>query len=134
MPALRQSIATQNTQAKADGNPEIGVEALLAMGEELLPRLKMAEWMDRAEAATAQVDEISLRDLRSVVASAEPVARDDQTRLLASTLRERSPGGSRPTRMGGSRRSAPPSTRAGWCVPSVSRHAVPSRRAASRPR
>jgi hypothetical protein len=88
MPALRQSIATQNTQAKAEGKPEIGVEPLLAMGEELLPRLKVAEWMDRAEAAVAQVDEIGLRDLRSVVASAEPVARDDETRQLASTLRE----------------------------------------------
>jgi hypothetical protein len=88
MPALRQSIATQNAKAKAEGTPEIGAQALLAMGEDLLPRLKMAEWMDRADAAVSQVDEISLRDLRSVVASAEPVARDDQTRMLASTLRE----------------------------------------------
>ena len=58
------------------------------MAEQMLPRLKTAEWLDRAEAAAAQVDEVGLRDLRSVVASAEPVARDDQTRLLASTLRE----------------------------------------------
>lgn len=88
MPALRQSIATQNAQAKEAGNPEIRAEPLLAMGEDLLPRLKVAEWMDRAEAAAAIVDEIGLRDLRSVVASAESVARDDQTRLLAGTLRD----------------------------------------------
>ncbi|MBV9934612.1 MAG: hypothetical protein JO367_09960 [Actinobacteria bacterium] len=88
MPALRQSIATQNEQAKAEGQPQITAEPLLAMGEELLPRLKTAEWMDRAEAAAAIVDEIGLRDLRSVVASAEPAARDDASRLLASTLRD----------------------------------------------
>ena len=88
MPALRQSIATQNAQAKEAGTPEIKAEPLLAMGEDLLPRLKVAEWMDRAEAAAAIVEEIGLRDLRSVVASAESVARDDQTRLLAGTLRE----------------------------------------------
>ena len=88
MPALRQSIATQNQQAKAEGQPEINTDLLLAMGEELLPRLKTAEWMDRADAAAAIVDEIGLRDLRSVVASAEPAARDDASRLLASTLRE----------------------------------------------
>jgi hypothetical protein len=88
MPALRQSIATQNQQAKADGHPEINAEPLLAMGEDLLPRLKTAEWMDRAEAAAAIVDEIGLRDLRSVVASAEQAARDDASRLLAGTLRD----------------------------------------------
>jgi hypothetical protein len=88
MPALRQSIATQNAQAKEAGTPEIKAEPLLAMGEELLPRLKVAEWMDRAEAAAAIVEEIGLRDLRSVVASAESVARDEQTRLLAGTLRD----------------------------------------------
>ena len=51
MPALRQSITTQNQQAKAEGQPEINADLLLAMGEDLLPRLKTAEWMDRADAA-----------------------------------------------------------------------------------
>jgi len=58
------------------------------MAEQLLPRLKTAEWRDRAEAAAKMADEISLRDLRSVVAGADAAARDDETRLLASTLRD----------------------------------------------
>jgi hypothetical protein len=88
MPAVRQSIAAQNSQARAEGKPETGTDALLAMAEQMLPGLKTAEWLDRAEAAAAQVDDVGLRDLRSVVASADGVARDDRTRLLASTLRE----------------------------------------------
>jgi hypothetical protein len=57
------------------------------MAERLLPRLKAAEWRDRAEAAAASADEISLRDLRSVVAGAD-VARDEETRALATRVRE----------------------------------------------
>ena len=43
-------------------------DALLAIAEELLPRLKAAEWHDRAEAAAKVADEVAIRDLRSVVA------------------------------------------------------------------
>jgi hypothetical protein len=62
-------------------------DALLAIAEELLPRLKAAEWHDRAEAAAKVADEVAIRDLRSVVAGSE-VARDDESRQLAATLRE----------------------------------------------
>lgn len=87
IPAVRQAIETQNAKARAEGQPEIKPEPLLALAEELLPRLKAAEWRDRAEAAAKDVDEIGLRDLRTVVAAAD-VARDDEARALASQLRE----------------------------------------------
>jgi hypothetical protein len=87
IPAVRQAIDTQNTELKSTGQPPIKAEPLLALAEELLPRLKAAEWRDRADAAAAAGDDLSLRDLRSVVTSAE-VARDDDSRLLARTLRE----------------------------------------------
>ena len=60
-----------------------------SMAEELLPRLRVAEWLDRADAALADVDELDLRDLRSVVAAADDpvVARDEATRELAAELR-----------------------------------------------
>jgi hypothetical protein len=58
----------------------------VALAESLLPRLKTAEWHDRAEAAVKAGDDIALRDLRSVVAGAD-AARDEETRELASTLR-----------------------------------------------
>ena len=88
IPAVRRAIEEQNKKAREEGLPEIKPEPLLAMAEELLPRVKTAEWRDRAEAATADVDTIGLRDLRSVVSGADANARDDDTRKLASTLRE----------------------------------------------
>jgi hypothetical protein len=88
IPAVRQAVEVQNAERKQKGEPEVKAEPLLAMAEELLPRLKAAEWRDRAEAAVKDMDEISLRDLRSVVAGADAVARDDESRLLASSLRE----------------------------------------------
>ena len=88
IPAVRQAIEAQNDRARSASLPEVNGEALLAMAEELLPRLKAASWRDRAEAAAGSVDEISLRDLRSVVAGADTATRDDESRLLARTLRE----------------------------------------------
>lgn len=50
----------------------------------------MAEWLDRADAAKADLEELDLRDLRSVVASSEDpvVGRDESTRELAAELKE----------------------------------------------
>jgi hypothetical protein len=50
--------------------------------------LRTADWHDRAEAAMADVEELDLRDLRSVVVAADSAARDDETRALAAQLRE----------------------------------------------
>ncbi|HVF75754.1 MAG TPA: hypothetical protein VM938_11950 [Acidimicrobiales bacterium] len=88
IPAVRQAVEAQNAKLRETGEPEVRSEPFLAMAEELLPRLKVAEWRDRAEAAAKEVDEIALRDLRSVVSGADAGARDDETRLLAGTLRE----------------------------------------------
>ena len=88
LPAVRQAIAGENEKAAAEGRPPVSGESILAIAEELLPRLKTAVWRDRAEAAAQMLDEVSIRDLRSVVAGAEAAARDDETRLLASTIRE----------------------------------------------
>ncbi len=88
IPAVRRALQEQNARAKEDGRPEIKAEPLLALAEELLPRLKGAEWRDRADAAAKDLDEIGLRDLRSVIAGADAVARDDESRILAKTLRD----------------------------------------------
>ncbi len=87
IPAVRTAIHLEREKATAEGRAAPNADALLAMAEELLPRLKAAEWRDRAEAAVGAVDDIALRDLRSVVAGAD-VAREDESRQLASTLRE----------------------------------------------
>ena len=80
VPAVRQAVDKQNEQARAEGHPEVKAEPLVVLAEQLLPRLRAAEWHDRAEAALSDVDELDLRDLRSVVVVADTVARDDVTR------------------------------------------------------
>ncbi len=87
IPAVRTALHLEREKAAAEGRAAPNTDQLIAMAEELLPRLKAAEWRDRAEAAAKDPDNISLRDLRSVVAGSE-VARDDETRALAATLRE----------------------------------------------
>jgi hypothetical protein len=87
IPAVRTALHLEREKASAEGRPAPNSEALLSMAEDLLPRLKAAEWRDRAEAAAKVADEIALRDLRSVVAGAD-VARDEEGRRLAATLRE----------------------------------------------
>src|SRR5438067_3835671 len=88
IPAVRQAIEKENETRSAAGQPTINGEELLALAEKLRPRLRTAEWRDRADAALATVDEVDLRDLRSVVVAADNAARDDETRALATQLRE----------------------------------------------
>ena len=89
IPAVRQALDEQNASRRAEGQPDLKADALLALAEELLPRVRVAEWLDRAEAAVEVASELSLRDLRSVVVSADDpaVARADSTRDLAGRLR-----------------------------------------------
>ncbi|WP_208028561.1 hypothetical protein [Rhabdothermincola sediminis] len=87
IPAVRQAVDKQNELNRAEGKPEINAEPLVAIAESLLPRLRAAEWRDRAEAALAAAGEVDLRDLRSVVVAAEQAARDDEARALAEQLR-----------------------------------------------
>jgi hypothetical protein len=87
MPAVRQAIDAQNEKRAADGEAPINSAELLKLAESILPRLRTAEWRDRAEAAIADGDQLDLRDLRSVVVASDAAARDDETRELASQLR-----------------------------------------------
>ena len=88
IPAVRHAVEAQNTELRGKGEREVHAEPLVALAEQLLPALKQAEWRDRAEAAVKMLDDLSLRDLRSLVAGADAAARDDETRRLAGVLRE----------------------------------------------
>jgi hypothetical protein len=90
LPGVRQAIQDQNATLAAEGKPTIKASGIEALAQDLLPQVRVAEWLDRADAAKAVVDELDLRDLRSVVtAAADPVvARDDTTRELAAELRD----------------------------------------------
>lgn len=88
MGAVRTRLKEENNKAAAEGRPPMPEATVLKMAEELLPRLRVAEWLDRAEAAQRQLEHLDLRDLRSVVAAANDpmVARDESTRALAAEL------------------------------------------------
>ena len=90
VPAVRQAVNEQNARLKSEGKEEIPAAGLLAIAEGLQPKLRVAEWLDRADAAIADLEELDLRDLRSVVASGEDpmVARDETTRALSAKLKE----------------------------------------------
>lgn len=88
LPAVRQAIDKQNAERAAAGDSPITAGPLLELAEQLVPKVRVAEWRDRAEAAQRDLDVIDLRDLRSVVSAADAVAKDDETRALAQSLRE----------------------------------------------
>jgi hypothetical protein len=86
--AVRQAIDTQNTAAKAAGKPPVAAEGLLAMADELLPAVRLADWKDRASVAQAAGKDYRLRELRAVVAASRTVNLDEEGRTMAKALRE----------------------------------------------
>ncbi|NBV04018.1 MAG: hypothetical protein EBS10_07585, partial [Acidimicrobiia bacterium] len=89
MAAVRKRVKEENAKIVESGGTPMPEASVLKMAEEMLPRLRVAEWRDRADAALRQLDNLDLRDLRSVVAAADDpiVTRDSSTRELADRLR-----------------------------------------------
>ena len=87
--AVRDAVKTQNDQLRKDGKPEVPSDGLISMAQNLLPKLRVADWLDKAEAAKSDLATLDLRDLRSVVVASEDpmVMRDETTRALASELK-----------------------------------------------
>jgi hypothetical protein len=88
IPAVRNAIEEQNARARAEGRAEVAPDALLTLAEELLPRMNLAGWKDRAVAARNAGKDAPLREVRSVVASASTVTLDDEGREMVGALRE----------------------------------------------
>ncbi len=88
VPGLRSLIEAQNKVAASNGQPEIPPKILEAVGENLLPRLRSAEWRDNAEAALSGIADVDLRDIRKVVVAADNGAKDDESRALAQQLKD----------------------------------------------
>lgn len=86
--AVRTEIEAQNRKAAAEGTPEVPADGLISLAESLVAPLQIAEWRDRADAAIAGIDQIDLRDLRSVLVAAEDFARDAQARALTERIRD----------------------------------------------
>jgi hypothetical protein len=88
IPAVRQAIAEQEATTRGSGQPPVAREAILAMAEDLLPQVKLAEWKDRATSAQAAGRDLRLHELRAAVAASRTVTLDDEGRAMAKTLRD----------------------------------------------
>jgi hypothetical protein len=86
--AVRQAIETQNASSKAVGKPPVASDALLAMADDLLPTVRLADWKDRATVAQTAGKDYRLRELRAVVAASRTVTLDEEGRTLAKALQE----------------------------------------------
>jgi len=87
IPAVRTALHFERERAREEGRPEPSTEGILAIADKLLSRVKAAEWRDRAEAAAKAGNNLSMRDLRSLLSGSD-LARDDASRELVVALRE----------------------------------------------
>ena len=88
IPGVRAAVEAQNQAAEEAGQPGIPTALLLTLAERIHPAIWTADWQDRADAALAGIEEVDLRDLRSVVVAAESAFKTDENRALADQLRE----------------------------------------------
>lgn len=87
--AVRAAVAEQNKTLRDEGKETVPEKSIVAIAENLAPRLRVADWLDRADAAIRDLEELDLRDLRSVVAAAdEQISRDETARELAVRLKD----------------------------------------------
>ena len=86
LPAVRLAITKQNAERTAAGEAAIPSGPLLQLAEKLVPKVRTAEWRDRAEAAHRDLDVLALRDLRSVVSTAAAAGRDEESQALVRDL------------------------------------------------
>ena len=89
MQTVRQKLKEANVKLAEQGQPTMPEQSVLQMAENLLPRLRVADWLDRAQAAKRDLAELDLKDLRSVVAAANDplIERAEQCRELVAELR-----------------------------------------------
>ncbi|MGH9018965.1 MAG: hypothetical protein ACRDY1_14535, partial [Acidimicrobiales bacterium] len=88
IPAVRQAIDEQNSRARSEGRAEVSPQPLVTMAEELLPRMNLATWKDRAVTLRTAGRDAPLREMRSVVAGASTVTLDDEGREFVASMRQ----------------------------------------------
>lgn len=90
MQMVRKKIKEANESLAAQGKPLMPEQSVVQMAENLIPRLRVADWLDRAHAAIKDIAEVDLKDLRSVVAASNDplIERAEQCRELVASLRE----------------------------------------------
>ncbi len=80
MPRVREEIAKQQDQSG---------DTLLKLAEEIYPKCELAIWRDRADAAIAIADGITIRDIKAVVVSGERlVGANEELKAVLEQLKE----------------------------------------------
>ena len=87
IPAVRQAVEKQNETNKAEGKPEISAGSAADPGRAAHAGPAHRRVARQGRGGLADMGEIDLRDLRSVVVAADAAARDEETRELAEKLR-----------------------------------------------
>lgn len=89
MQTVRQRLKEANAALAAEGKPTMPEQSVVQMAENLLPRLRVADWLDRAEAAKRDLAQLDLRDLRSIVAAANDavIERSEACRELIAEMK-----------------------------------------------
>lgn len=88
MPAVRQALAEQHAARPGDAAAEGNRDAVISIAEQLLPRVNLAGWKDRAASAQVAGKELRLRELRAVVTAARTVTLDEEGRAMSRALHE----------------------------------------------
>ena len=127
MSAVHARVKEENTRLEAAGQPTMPEASVVKMAEDMLPKLRVAEWLDRAEAAQRQMEHLDLRDLRSVVAAGDDpiVARDSRHVPLPTTCAHHSFASRKKNSRCGSVTSMPPSASVVSFAPCVCRRSRP---------
>jgi hypothetical protein len=86
IPSVRAALEEHNAAARAKGAPETPVEATLRIAEDILPKVRIATWLDRAEAAAKLCETLPLKELRSVLAAADRSAKHPRVGELVAIL------------------------------------------------
>ncbi len=89
IPGVRKAIKEQNAKAVASNSPKLDDAAVLDIAEKALPKIRTADWLDKAEAAHKIWETVDLRDLRSVVVTGADIAKTEEAKTLQGDLAEK---------------------------------------------
>jgi hypothetical protein len=88
VPGVRAAIGEQNKNAVAQGRPTVDAVVIERIADDLVGKVNLAVWKDRAAGAQSMGRSLRLRDLRAVVTAAKTVNLDDEGRALQKELQD----------------------------------------------
>jgi hypothetical protein len=84
--SVRAAVAEQNKNAAAQGRPTVDPVTIERIAEDLLGKVNVAVWKDRAVGAISMGRTLKLRDLRAVVTAAKTIKLDEEGSAVLKEL------------------------------------------------